>query len=83
MSGKRAIYAAGVAKAIAPYTPAVLVGNTLYISGQIAVGADGKIPASAAEQTIGALERIKVRDAARQRARLTLAWRRLSLRRRA
>ena len=48
-------------KAIGPYSQGLLVGNTLYISGQIGMDpATGKFVAdSAAEQTKQALENIK------------------------
>lgn len=62
MSGgaKRAVLVAGQAKPIAPYTPAVLVGNTLYVSGQIALLADGKtMPESVGEQTRVVLDKVK------------------------
>lgn len=32
---KRVIVAAGQAKPVAPYSPGIMVGNTLYLAGQI------------------------------------------------
>ena len=59
---KRKIITTGKApKAIGPYSQAMLVGNTLYISGQIAIDpSTGKlIDGSIAEQTKQAFENIK------------------------
>lgn len=42
-----------------PWSDAVLVDNTLYLSGYIGVDAHGKVPASAEEETRLALEDLK------------------------
>jgi 2-iminobutanoate/2-iminopropanoate deaminase len=43
----------------APFSPAVRVGDILYLSGQIGARPDGHLPATFAEQTRQALENIK------------------------
>lgn len=40
---KTAIFPPNAAKPLAPYTPAIQAGNTLYLSGQIALDADGTL----------------------------------------
>lgn len=40
---KQAIHPPNAAKPLAPYTPAVLAGGTLYLSGQIAIDATGTL----------------------------------------
>ncbi len=47
---------AGDAKA--PFSAAVRVGNILYLSGQIGVGADGQLPAQFADQVRQTMENI-------------------------
>ncbi|MBN2153921.1 MAG: RidA family protein [Candidatus Lokiarchaeota archaeon] len=42
-----------------PYSPGLVVGNTLYVSGQVPVGKDGKIPSSIEEQTAVVLANLK------------------------
>jgi reactive intermediate/imine deaminase len=41
-----------------PFSDAVRVGGTLYLSGQLGIGADGKLPAGIEAQTKQALENI-------------------------
>ena len=43
-----------------PYSPGILVGDTLYISGQGGEGADGKIPAEFEAEVKQALDNISV-----------------------
>ncbi|MBL7952753.1 MAG: RidA family protein [Flavobacteriales bacterium] len=40
---KQAIHPPNAAKPLAPYTPAIQTGNTLYLSGQIAIDSDGTL----------------------------------------
>lgn len=40
---KKPIFPPNAAKPIAPYTPAILSNGTLYLSGQIALTADGEL----------------------------------------
>ncbi len=40
---KTAIHPSNAAKPLAPYTPAIQAGPTLYLSGQIALDADGNL----------------------------------------
>lgn len=47
------------AKPIGPYSPGIVAGNYLYVSGQGARRADGSFPATAAEQTRECLDKIK------------------------
>ena len=42
----------------APFSSAVRVGDTLYLSGQIGIGADGKLPAGIDAQTRQAMDNI-------------------------
>jgi len=42
-----------------PWSDAVLVGNTLYLSGYIGVDSNNKVPATAEEETRLALEELK------------------------
>jgi len=41
-----------------PFSEAVRVGDTLYLSGQLGIGADGKLPDGIAAQTKQALENV-------------------------
>jgi len=41
-----------------PFSDAVRVGDTLYLSGQLGIGADGKLPDGIAAQTKQALENV-------------------------
>ena len=41
-----------------PFSDAVRVGDTLYLSGQLGIGADGKLPEGIAAQTKQALDNI-------------------------
>ena len=41
-----------------PFSDAVRVGDTLYLSGQLGIGADGKLPAGIEAQTKQALENV-------------------------
>lgn len=43
----------------APFSPAVRVGDTLYLSGQIGATADGKVPPDMANQARLAMENVK------------------------
>lgn len=42
-----------------PFSPGLIAGNTLYVSGQVPGVKDGKIPSSIEDQTAGALANIK------------------------
>jgi 2-iminobutanoate/2-iminopropanoate deaminase len=42
-----------------PYSPGLVVGNTLYVSGQVPVDKDGKIPSSIEDQTAVVLANLK------------------------
>jgi reactive intermediate/imine deaminase len=55
---KKAISPAGV-KPVGPYTPGVMVGDFLYVSGQGAPGPDGKIPDTPEAQVRQALNNVK------------------------
>ena len=46
-------------KVIGPYSPALVYGNLMFISGQIPLDANGSIPASIEEQTKQVLENLK------------------------
>src|SRR6185503_10426024 len=41
-----------------PFSPAVRVGDVIYLSGAIGVSSDGKLPEGIAAQTAAALDRI-------------------------
>jgi reactive intermediate/imine deaminase len=41
-----------------PFSDAVRVGDTLYLSGQLGIGADGKLPDGIAAQTKAALDNV-------------------------
>ena len=45
--------------ALTPFSGAVLVGNTLYLSGKIGLTADRKVPSSAAEEARIVLDDVK------------------------
>src|SRR5450755_241410 len=54
----KAIFPPGV-KTIGPYSPGIVAGHYLYVSGQGAKRADGSFPADAAAQTRECLDKIK------------------------
>jgi reactive intermediate/imine deaminase len=54
----RAIFPPGV-KPVGPYSPGILAGDFLYVSGQGARHADGQLPASFEEQAVQCLENVK------------------------
>jgi reactive intermediate/imine deaminase len=54
----RAIFPPGV-KPVGPYSPGILAGDFLYVSGQGARHADGQLPASFEEQATQCLENVK------------------------
>lgn len=57
---KEAIKAAGAPAAIGPYSHAVVAGNLMFLSGQIAINPEtGEIPAGIQAQTKQAIENIK------------------------
>ena len=43
----------------APFSPAVRVGDTIYLSGQIGAAADGSVPPAMADQAKLAMENVK------------------------
>lgn len=49
----------GGARPLGPYSPAMRAGPFLFISGQIAVGPDGKVRGTAGEQAWECLERLR------------------------
>src|SRR5215510_9461202 len=55
---KRAIAPAGI-KPIGPYSPGVLAGDFLYVSGQGGRDADGKLPATIEGQARQTLQNVK------------------------
>jgi reactive intermediate/imine deaminase len=55
---RRVIFPPGT-KTVGPYSPGILAGDFLYVSGQGARAPDGKLPATAEEQTAQCLENIK------------------------
>ena len=42
-----------------PYSPGLIAGNTLYVSGQVPVDKDGKVPNGIEEQTAIVLSNLK------------------------
>lgn len=57
---KEAIKAAGAPAAIGPYSHAVVAGNMMFLSGQIAINPEtGEMPAGIQAQTKQAIENIK------------------------
>src|SRR5580693_7895403 len=54
----KAIFPPGV-KTIGPYSPGIVAGHYLYVSGQGAKRADGSFPTDAAAQTRECLDKIK------------------------
>ena len=56
----RAIFPPGV-KPVGPYSPGILAGDFLYVSGQGARHTDGQMPASFEEQATQCLENVKSR----------------------
>jgi len=60
-AGERtAVHPAGAAKPVGPYTPGILTSEYLYVSGQGAFDASGRLPATFPEQVRQCLENIKV-----------------------
>ncbi len=55
---RRVIFPAN-AKPVGPYSPGILAGDFLYVSGQGAVAADGRIPEGFEAQTRQALENVR------------------------
>ncbi len=55
---RKVIFPAG-ARPIGPYSPGILAGDFLYVSGQGAAGADGAIPPGFEAQTRQALENVR------------------------
>ena len=55
---KRVIFPTGT-KVVGPYSPGILAGDFLYVSGQGARHADGQLPASFDEQATQCLENVK------------------------
>jgi len=54
----KAVFPPGV-KPVGPYSPGIVAGDYLYVSGQGARRADGSFPTNAAEQTRECLDKIK------------------------
>lgn len=58
--GRRATNAAGGAPAIGPYSPALTVGQLVFLSGQIPLGPDGVVvDGGIREQTLRVLENMR------------------------
>jgi 2-iminobutanoate/2-iminopropanoate deaminase len=57
--GRRVIVPPNAAKPVGPYSPGVLVGDYLYVSGQGVRDAEGKMPDGIAAQTRQCLENVK------------------------
>lgn len=58
---RRFVHAPGAAAPIAPYTPAVVVGNSLWVSGQIGINpATGQLAEGTEAQARQALDNVKV-----------------------
>ena len=58
LAGRRVIFLPGV-KTVGPYSPGVLAGDFLYVSGQGARRLDGQMPATFEEQVTQCLENMK------------------------
>lgn len=56
---RRAVVSARGAKPIGPYTPGIIAGDYLYVSGQGARDAEGRMPATFEEQVRLTLENVK------------------------
>lgn len=56
---KKIIFPAG-AKVVGPYSPGIVVGDLLYVSGQGAKGPDGTFPTSVADQVKQCLDNVKL-----------------------
>lgn len=56
---KKVITPAGGRPPVGPYSPGILVGDFLYVSGQGAAKADGSFPATGAEQVEQSLNNVK------------------------
>ncbi len=56
---RRVIVPAGAAKPVGPYSPGILSGNFLYVSGQGVRRADGSMPGNIAEQARQCMENVK------------------------
>ena len=62
---KQAYASADSAPAAGPYSPVLVAGDLVFVSGQIALASDGSVVgATAADQTRKALENMKVTLAA-------------------
>ncbi|HEX8985262.1 MAG TPA: RidA family protein, partial [Bryobacteraceae bacterium] len=57
-AGPKVIFPAGT-KVVGPYSPGILAGDFLYVSGQGAKGPDGKLPGTVAEQVRQCLDNVK------------------------
>jgi 2-iminobutanoate/2-iminopropanoate deaminase len=53
------VFPAGAAKPVGPYSPAILAGEYLYVAGQGALDASGRMPATVEEQTRVTLNNLK------------------------
>ncbi|MDR0354457.1 MAG: Rid family detoxifying hydrolase [Deltaproteobacteria bacterium] len=56
---KKGIFTKDAPEAIGPYSQAIVSGGTIYVSGQLPIDADGKIPEGAVEQAVQSLKNIK------------------------
>jgi 2-iminobutanoate/2-iminopropanoate deaminase len=56
---KEIIYSDKAPKPIGPYSQAVKVGDSLYVSGQLPVDAEGKMPPTMKEQAEQSLKNVK------------------------
>jgi reactive intermediate/imine deaminase len=56
---RKPVYPAHGAKPVGPYTPGVVAGDYLYVSGQGARDAEGRMPATFDEQVTQCLENVK------------------------
>ncbi len=56
---KEIIYTEKAPKPIGPYSQAVKVGDSLYVSGQLPIDQEGKMPSNIKEQTEQSLKNVK------------------------
>jgi reactive intermediate/imine deaminase len=56
---KRVITPAGAPPPVGPYSPGILAGDYLYVSGQGAAGKDGAFPSAAEDQVLQCLNNVK------------------------
>lgn len=56
---RKPVYPAAAAKPVGPYTPGIIAGDYLYVSGQGARDVNSKLPATFEEQTRQCLENVK------------------------